>query len=102
MCASPEALDHYFDILEITLDQNNLSSKPCQIYYAYEILLCNRTSISCGVLTLEECMSLGIDLSLEGDEIEPGLRFFFLLNSILHYPKEVTNLVFIDRHSLSE
>ena len=32
MYTSPEALDHYFDILEETLDQNDLSSKPCQIY----------------------------------------------------------------------
>ena len=32
VCTSPEALDHYFDILEETLDQNDLSSKPCQIY----------------------------------------------------------------------
>ena len=28
---SPEALDHYFDILEETLDQNDFSSKPCQM-----------------------------------------------------------------------
>ena len=32
MCTSPEALDHYFDILEETLYQSDLSSKPCQIY----------------------------------------------------------------------
>ena len=37
MCTSPEALDHYFDILEKTLDQNDLSSKPCQIYNYDEI-----------------------------------------------------------------
>ena len=71
-------------------------------WYAYEILLRDSTSISCGVLTLEECMSLGIALGLEDDEIEPALRFFSLLNSILYYPKEVTKLVFIDPHSLIE
>ena len=32
VCTSPKALDHYFDILEETLDQNDLSSKPCQKY----------------------------------------------------------------------
>ena len=36
-CTSPEVLDHYFDILEKTLDQNDLSSKPCQIYNCDEI-----------------------------------------------------------------
>ena len=47
-------------------------------------------------------MSLGIALGLEDDEIEPALRFFSLLNSILYYPKEITNLAFIDPHSLIE
>ena len=32
VCTSPEVLDHYFDILEETLDQNDLSHKPCQKY----------------------------------------------------------------------
>ena len=71
-------------------------------WYAYEILLRDSTSKSCGVLTQEECLSLGAALDLADDEIEPALRFFSLLNSILYYPKEVTNLVFIDPHSLIE
>ena len=32
MFTSPEAIYHYLDIFEETLDQNDLSSKPCQIY----------------------------------------------------------------------
>ena len=87
--------------------RNELSKQAFKVdvpltWYAYEILLRDSTSISCGVLTVEECMTLGIDLGLEDDEIQPVLRFFSLLNSILYYPKEVTNLVFIDPHSLIE
>ena len=87
--------------------RNELSKQAFEVdvpltWYAYEILLRDSASISCGVLTLEECMSLGIALGFEDDEIEPALRFFSLLNSILYYPKEVTNLVFIDPHSLIE
>ena len=86
---------------------NELSKQAFEIdvplmWYAYEILLRDSASISYGVLTQEECMSLGIALGLENDEIEPALRFFSLLNSILYYPKEITNLVFIDPHSLIE
>ena len=38
MCTSPEAPDHYFNILEETLDQIDLSmaSKPCQKYNSDE------------------------------------------------------------------
>ena len=87
--------------------RNELSKQAFEVdvpltWYAYEILLRDSASSSCGVLTLEECMSLGIALGLEDDEIEPALRFFSLLNSILYYPKEITNLAFIDPHSLIE
>ena len=37
ICTSPEACDHCFDILEKTCDQNDLSSKPWQIYNCDEI-----------------------------------------------------------------
>ena len=89
---------------------SNISTQLCKqafqievplTWYAYEILLRHNASKSCGVLMLKECMSLGIKLGLEDNEIETALRFFFLLNSILYYPK-VTNLVFIDPHSLIE
>ena len=86
---------------------NELSQQAFEIdvplrWYAYEILLRDSTSKSCGVLTQEECLPLGTALDLADDEIEPALRFFSFLNSILYYPKEVTNLVFIDPHSLIE
>ena len=86
---------------------NELSKQAFQIevpltWYAYEILLRHTASKSCGILTLKECMSLGIQLGLKDNEIKVALSFFFLLNSILYYPKEVTNLVFIDPHSLIE
>ena len=87
--------------------RNELSKQAFEVdvpltWYAYEVILRDSASSSCGVLTLEECMSLGIALGLEDDEIEPALRFFSLLNSILYYPKEITNLAFIDPHSLIE
>ena len=69
-------------------------------WYAYEILLRKKASDSCGVLPLEECISYGIDLGLEKGEIQSALKFLYLLNCILYYPKNVTNLVFIDPYSL--
>ena len=90
---------------------SNISAQLCKqafqievplTWYAYEILLRHTASKSCGVLMLNNCISLGIKLGLENNEIKTALRLFFLLNSILYYPKEVTNLVFIDPHSLIE
>ena len=86
---------------------NELSKQAFEIevpltWYAYEILLRHKASKRCGVLKHEDCMSLGIELGLKESEIEAALSFFFLLNSILCYPKEVTNLIFIDPHSLIE
>ena len=104
-----KASETFDDELKNTISdiRNELSKQAIEVdipltWYAYEILLRDSASISCGVLTLKECMSLGIALGLEDDEIEPALRFFSLLNSILYYPKEVTNLVFINPHSLIE
>ena len=69
-------------------------------WYAYEIFLRDKARGSYGVLTLEECISSGIELGLEEGEAHSALKFFYLLNSLLYYPEEVTNLVFIDPHSL--
>ena len=69
-------------------------------WYAYEIFLRDKACDSYGVLTLEECISSGIELGLEEGEAHSALKFFYLLNSLLYYPEEVTNLVFIDPHSL--
>ena len=69
-------------------------------WYAYEIFLRDKACGSYGVLTLEECISSGIELGLEEGEVHSALKFFYLLNSLLYYPEEVTNLVFIDPHSL--
>ena len=75
-------------------------------WYAFEIFLRNKamsknTSNSCcGILTLEECRSSGIKLGLESAEIVSALKFFHLLNTILYYPPEVTNLVFISPYNL--
>ena len=69
-------------------------------WYAYEILLRKKASDSCGVLPLEECISSGIDLGLEKGEIQSALKFLYLLNCILYYPENVTELVFIDPYSL--
>ena len=90
---------------------SNISAQLCKqafqievplTWYAYEILLRHTASKSCGVLMLNNCISLGIKLGLENNEIKTALRLFFLLNSILYYPRKVTNLVFIDPHSLIE
>ena len=69
-------------------------------WYAYEIFLRDKARGSYGVLTLEECISSGIELGLEEGEAHSALKFFYLLNSLLYYPEEVNNLVFIDPHSL--
>ena len=69
-------------------------------WYAYEIFLRDKARDSCGILTLEECITSGIELGLEEGEAHSALKFFYLLNSLLYYPEEVTNLVFIDPHSL--
>ena len=79
-------------------------------WYAFEISLrykaaarntSDDTSDSCcGILKLEECTSIGIQLGLENAEIESALKYLHLLNTILYYPPEVTDLVFIDPYSL--
>ena len=79
-------------------------------WYAFEIFLRYKAALRntgddtghscCGILTLEECTSTGIKLGLESAEIVSALKFFHLLNSILYYPPEVTDLVFIDPYSL--
>ena len=69
-------------------------------WYAYEILLRHKAHNSCGVLPLNECISSGIDLGLEVEEINIALKLFYLLNSILYYPETVSKLVFIDPYSL--
>ena len=71
-------------------------------WYAYQILLRDEASKNCGVLKLKDCKSLGIELDLDEEEIKSALKFFHLLNSILHYPETVTDLVFIDPYSLIE
>ena len=79
-------------------------------WYAFEILLRDKATVRntshdagdscCGILTLEECIDVGAMLELHKDEINSALKFFHLLNSILYYPPEVTNLVFVDPYSL--
>ena len=82
-------------------------------WYAFEILLRDEASQAtvkstshytagscCGILTLKECIDVGAVLELNEDEIKRALKFFYLLNSILYYPPEVTDLVFIDPYSL--
>ena len=69
-------------------------------WYAYEILLREKARDSCGVLTIEECTSSGMELGLEEGEITSALKFLYLLNSILYYPEKVTKLVFVDPYSL--
>ena len=69
-------------------------------WYAYEILLREKARDSCGVLTIEECTTSGMELGLEEGEITSALKFLYLLNSILYYPEKVTKLVFIDPFSL--
>ena len=65
-------------------------------WYAYEILLREKSRDSCDVLTLEECTTSGMELGLEEGEITSVLKFLYLLNSILYYPENVTKLVFVD------
>ena len=69
-------------------------------WYAYEILLREKARDSCGVLTIEECTTSGMELGLEEGEITSALKFLYLLNSILFYPENVTKLVFVDPFSL--
>ena len=79
-------------------------------WYAFEISLRSKAAARntshdtgdscCGILKLEECTSTGIQLGLENAEIESALKYFHLLNTILYYPPEVTDLVFIDPYSL--
>ena len=92
------------------LSNQSLTIKIPLTWYAFEIFLrykaaarntSDDTSDSfCGILTLEECRSTGIKLGLKSDEIVSALKFFHLLNTILYYPPEVTDLVFIDPYCL--
>ena len=61
-------------------------------WYAYEILLRHKARDSCGVLPLEECISSGVELGLEEEEIHSALKFLYLLNSILYYPEKCLSL----------
>ena len=69
-------------------------------WYAYEILLREKSCDSCGVLTLKEYTTSGMELGLEEGELTSALKFLYLLNSILYYPENVTKLVFVDPFSL--
>ena len=75
-------------------------------WYAFEISLRHKaveknTSDDTGrILTLKECISTGKILGLKHAEIESALNFFHLLNTILYYPRKVTDLVFLDPYSL--
>ena len=69
-------------------------------WYAYKILLREKSRDSCGVLTFDECTTSEIELGLEEGEITSALKFLYLLNQILYYPENVTKLVFVDPFSL--
>ena len=70
-------------------------------WYAFEILLRNKSFEGCGVLSLEDCQTVGRGLGLSNEEIRSALKFFHLLNTILYYPG-VSNLVFVLPHNLIE
>ena len=100
-----EALSENFDYQVIKTISDKLSRQALEVdipirWYGYEILLREKASESCGVLRLDKCMSLGTDLHMKASEVESALELFYLLNSILLYPKEVSELVFINPNSL--
>ena len=99
----------------ITKIRNELRNQAFKVkiplrWYAFEISLRSKAAAGntsddtsdscCGILKLEECTSIGIQLGLENAEIESALKYLHLLNTILYYPPEVTDLVFIDPYSL--
>ena len=100
-----KALSENFDNKVIKTISDTLSRQALEVnipirWYGYEILLREKASESCGVLRLGKCMSLGTDLHMKTGEVESALELFYLLNSILLYPKEVSELVFINPNSL--
>ena len=70
-------------------------------WYAFEILLCKKASKGCGVLSLGECMAIGTGLGFTEEEVQSGLKFFHLLNTILYY-EGVSDLVFVFPNRLIE
>ena len=70
-------------------------------WYAFQIMLHETAHESCGILPFKKCLSIGLGLSLNKEEVQSALRFFHLLNTLMYYP-EVSNLVFVLPHSLIE
>ena len=70
-------------------------------WYAFELLLRQKSNESCGVLSKEHCENIGKTLRLTEQEVNSALKFFHLLSTILYYP-DVSNLVFIKPESLIE
>ena len=71
-------------------------------WYAFQIMLHETARESCGILPFEKCLSIGLGLSLSEEEVQSALRFFHLLNTLMYYPPEVSNLVFVLPQSLIE
>ena len=98
---SKQLLAHDDRVIRERLSKNSFKVKIPLSWYAFELLLRQKSNESCGVLSKEYCEYIGETLGLTKPEVQSALKFFHFLNTILYYP-DVSNLVFIKPESLIE
>ena len=85
------------------LDDNEYEFTVPLNWYCLDVLLHEKASEGCGILTLSFCQKIGQELGMSlPDEISNALKFLHLFNKILYYhnSKACSDLVFVEIKSL--
>ena len=84
------------------LDDNEYEITVPLNWYCLDVLLHEKASEGCGILTLSFCQEIGGVLGMSLPEISSALNFLHLFNKILYYhnSKACSDLVFVEVNSL--
>ena len=84
------------------LDDNEYKITVPLNWYCLDVLLHEKASEGCGILTLSFCQKIGQALGMSLPEISNALKFLHLFNKILYYhnSKACSDLVFVEINSL--
>ena len=88
-------------IAEVLDDNEYIITVPLN-WYCLDVLLHEKASNGCGILTLSFCQKIGGALGMSSSEIPNALKFLHLFNKILYYhnSKACSDLVFVEVNSL--